>query len=171
MPLTPTKAVPETELQVLGGQPFRISAAKPDTFTMLVFYRGFHCPICKSWLGDLDKRLSDFSGLGVDVVAASCDDETRALKARSDWNLQNLPIAYGLGIPAARQWGLYISRSIKDSEPAAFAEPGVFLVRPDRTLYAAIVATMPFARPHFDEILSAVRFIKEMGYPPRGDAT
>ena len=33
---------------------------------------------------------------------------------------------------------------------------GVSFVRPDGTLYYAAVQTMPFARPHFDELLAAV---------------
>ena len=43
-------------------------------------------------------------------------------------------------------------------------------MRPDGTLYWAAVQSVPFARPHFDEVLKAIDFIKERNYPPRGDA-
>ena len=43
-------------------------------------------------------------------------------------------------------------------EPALFSEPGVFIVRPDGTLYYGAVQTMPFAGPHFDELLAAIDF-------------
>lgn len=76
----------------------------------------------------------------------------------------------------AREWGLYISTSrgmtsIGIEEPARFSEPGVFLVRPDGTLYYGAVQTMPFARPHFDELLAAIDFALAKDYPARGEYT
>jgi hypothetical protein len=44
------------------------------------------------------------------------------------------------------------------------------LVRPDGTLYWGNVSTMPFARPHFDEIISAIDFAVKNDYPARGEA-
>jgi len=54
--------------------------------------------------------------------------------------------------------------------PPKFAEPGIFLIRPDRTVYFAAVQSMPFARPHFSEILSAIDFVLKHDYPARGEA-
>ena len=42
-------------------------------------------------------------------------------------------------------------------------------MRPDRTLYYGAVQTMPFARPHFDELLVAVDYAIEKDYPARGE--
>jgi hypothetical protein len=97
------------------------------------------------------------------------------MAAKTDWELSEVPIAYGLGIDEARALGLYISTSrgvtsIGIEEPALFNEPGLFLVRPDGTLYWAAVQSVPFARPHFDEVLKAVDFIKSKDYPARGEA-
>lgn len=74
----------------------------------------------------------------------------------------------------ARAWGLYISTSrgatsIGIEEPALFAKPGVFIVRPDGSLYCGAVQTMPFARPHFDELLAAIDFALAKNYPARGE--
>ena len=89
--------------------------------------------------------------------------------------MRSLPIGYGLPLDKAREWGLYVSTSrgmtsIGIEEPALFSEPGVFLVRPDGTLYWAIVQTMPFARPHFREMLGAIDFVVAKDYPARGEA-
>ncbi|MCU0769463.1 MAG: hypothetical protein MUD07_08855 [Burkholderiaceae bacterium] len=51
-----------------------------------------------------------------------------------------------------------------------FAEPGIFLIRPDRTLYFASVQTMPFARPHFADMLPAIDYVIKNDYPARGEA-
>jgi hypothetical protein len=108
-------------------------------------------------------------------VAVSSDGKERAMAAKTDWELPNIPVAYGLGIDKARELGLYISTSrgktsIGIEEPARFNEPGLFLVKPDGTLYAAYIQTMPFARPPLDQLLKAIDFINEKGYPARGEA-
>jgi hypothetical protein len=54
-------------------------------------------------------------------------------------------------------------------EPARFSEPGLFLIRPDQTLYRGTMSTMPFARPHFGEILSGIDFALKNNYPARGE--
>ncbi|MDZ7857087.1 hypothetical protein [Sphaerotilus sp.] len=62
--------------------------------------------------------------------------------------------------------------SIGIEEPALFSEPGVFLVRPDGTLYYyGEVQTMPFARPQFQDLLGAIDFALAKDYPARGEFT
>ena len=61
--------------------------------------------------------------------------------------------------------------SIGIEEPAVFSEPAVYLIRPDGSLYYGAVQTMPFARPHFDELLSAIDFAVAKDYPARGEYT
>jgi peroxiredoxin len=141
---------------------------------MIVFYRGLHCPVCRTYVGELDRLLPEFRARDVDVVAVSSDGEERARKARDDWGLKGLTIGYGLDLGVARQWGLYVSSSrgktsIGIDEPERFSEPGVFLVRPDGTLYWANVQTMPFARPHFRDILAGLDFVIKNDYPARGE--
>ena len=72
--------------------------------------------------------------------------------------------------------GLYISASkgkasIGLEEPALFSEPGVFLIRPDQTLYYGSTQTMLFARPAFSDLLAAVDFAIQKDYPARGEYT
>ena len=170
MTIKPTHPVPELDLATLDGGRFRMLERRPKAFTMIVFYRGLHCPICKPYLRDLDRKLEEFESRGVDVIATSTDTRERAARSKEEWELGQLRVGYGLEIAKAREWGLFISRGIKESEPAEFAEPGLFLVRPDGTLYAASVQSMPFARPQFSDVLAAVDFITKNDYPPRGEA-
>ena len=172
--LYPRQPVPALEVATLGGGTWRLADRSPEAFTLIVFYRGLHCPICAGYLRDLDRKLQDFADLGVEVIAISGDDEARAQQAKQDWKLESLTIGYGQDLENARDWGLYISTSRGKTstgfeEPALFAEPGLFLVRPDGTLYFGSVQTMPFARPGFAEILKAIAFVKEKDYPARGE--
>ena len=170
MSIKPRTKVPKLDLPTVGGGRFELAVQQPRSFSMLVFYRGLHCPICKTYLRDLDRKLDDLSKRGVEVVAISTDTKERAEQSRKDWGIEHLPIAYGLSIDEARRWGLYISSSIKSEEPPVFAEPGLFLVRPDHTLYCSSVQTMPFARPSFADVVQAVAFVTEKNYPARGEA-
>jgi hypothetical protein len=81
-----------------------------------------------------------------------------------------VPVAYGQSLESMREWGLYVSKGIKEGEPDEFGEPGLFLIQPDGTLYAGVINTMPFARPHFDDVLAAVPYVTEHSYPARGEA-
>ncbi len=173
-PLYPRQLVPEVAVPVVGGDTWNLADQNPQNFTMIVFYRGFHCPICTKYLADLDGKLSDFTQRGVETIAISSDELERAAQSKSKWRLENLTIGYGLDLDVARQWGLYISTgrgktSVGVEEPALFTEPGLFLVRPDRTLYCATVQTMPFARPNFSEIVMALDFVPKNDYPARGE--
>ena len=86
----------------------------------------------------------------------------------------NLRIGYGLELPEARKWGLYISASRGESsigivEPPLFSEPGVFLLRPDQSIYYISVQSMPFVRPNFQEMVQVLDFIISTDYPARGE--
>ena len=175
-PLFPRQQVPALRVPLTGGGAFDLSRETPANFTMVVFYRGLHCPICKTQMRDLEAKLPDFEKRGVGVIAISSDNRERGEKTKADWGLSSLRVGYGLELEAARAWGLYISSgkgptSAGVDEPALFSEPGLFLIRPDRTLYFASVQTMPFARPHFVDILSAIDFVVAKGYPARGEVT
>jgi len=173
--LKPRQPVPDLAIETLGGSTWRLAEQHPQHFTMIVSYRGLHCPICKTYLRELNRIANEFEQHGIAVFAMSSDSQERAQRAQSEWGLDNLTLGYGLLIEKAREWGLYISTSrgktsVGVEEPDLFSEPGVFLIRPDNTLYAAMISTMPFARPHFKEILSGLEYIIAQDYPARGEA-
>ncbi len=174
VPLVPRQKVPPLTVELAGGGTFDLAGGKPERFAMLVFYRGLHCPQCKRYLTDLESKLGEFQKRGVAVLALSSDDKERGEQAKADWGLAGTPVGYGLTLKEARAWGLYISSgrgktSIGIEEPALFSEPGLFLVRPDGTLYWSAVQTMPFSRPHFADVLTALDFVIEKDYPARGE--
>ena len=173
--LLPRQPVPELSVPTLSGALWNLAKAAPQRFSLVVFYRGLHCPVCATYIADLDKSVAEISKRGVETIALSCDTEARARESQGKWGLSNLSIGHSLTIASARAWGLYVSSgrgktSIGIEEPALFSEPGVFLVRPDGTLYWASVQSMPFARPHFREIQAALDFAIAKDYPARGEA-
>jgi len=175
MPIKPRQPVPALEFDTVGGARWSLAEQKPQQFTMVVFYRGLHCPQCRRYTSELNGMIGEFDKRGVSTVIASTDSKERAGQTKEQWGLPNLTVGYGMPIDKAREWGLYIStsRGVTSAgveEPPLFAEPGLFLVKPDGTLYWSNVSTMPFARPHFNEISAAIDFAVSKNYPARGEA-
>jgi peroxiredoxin len=172
--LLPRQTVPELRVPVVAGRIYDIRDEAPTTFSLIVFYRGLHCPICRTQLKELEAKLGEFERRGVSVIAISTDSEERAVMTNLDWQLPQLRIGYELSLPVAREWGLYVSRgrgktSLGIEEPDLFSEPALYLVRPDGTLYFGSVQTMPFARPHFADVLAAIDYVLKTKYPARGE--
>lgn len=163
----PGSAAPALSLPLVGGGTYDLQAQSPDAATMVIFYRGYHCPVCQGYLGKVAEKASAFADQGMPIVLVSMDGEERAEKAKTEWGLNDVPVAYGLTEVQARSWGLYITNSIKEVEIPVFCEPGTFWVLPDGSLYLIEISSMPFARPDLDILLGRVVAVGN-GYPARG---
>ncbi|WP_298291478.1 peroxiredoxin-like family protein [uncultured Litoreibacter sp.] len=172
--LMPREKTPNLTLPLLGGGQFDLASDDGDLGTVVCFYRGLHCPLCATYLKELDKLAPKFGEKGVKTIAVSSDGEERTQAMADKIEASNLRFAYDLPLAEARDWGLYISTSrgktsIGIEEPALFSEPGLFMVNKDRSLYYMSVQTMPFVRPHFSELLGALDFAISNNYPARGE--
>lgn len=174
--LVPRQKVPVLAVDTLDGTRFDLSGETPARLTLVCFYRGLHCPICVSYLKELERQVPALRERGVEAIAISSDTSERARQMAEKVGATLLRVGYGLSLDVARAWGLFISASrgktsIGIEEPALFSEPGVFLVRPDQTLYWLSVQSMPFARPNFAEVVQALDVVIRNDYPARGEYT
>lgn len=160
---------PSFDLPRAGGGRVRSAEFAPPFMTLLNIYRGLHCPRCARQLADIVAHRGEFDALGVEVVSISTDSRERAEQAVIDWRLGNMAVGYGLPIDTARSLGLNISETIREGEPALFAEAAVFFIRPDGVLWGASVNTFPFLRPTAEQLLDAMTMAKQRNYPPRGN--
>lgn len=165
----PEDTMPAIEAHLVGGGEWRLAEEHPAKLSLLVFYCGAHCPICRRWLGKLDKLVPRFGEHGVSVIALSCDAREAAEHAKRDWKLAELRVGYGVEPEDARKAGLYLS---EDQNHSLYTEPGILAVKPgDGTLYAAWVLSQPHARPRFADVLAAVEGMLAHGLPrPPGGA-
>lgn len=174
--LMPRQKTPNLSLPTLDHGTFDLASEQSERGTLICFYRGLHCPICGNYLKELEKRVGDFAERGVNCIAVSSDGAERTRAMAEKIEAKSLRFGYGLPLSIARDWGLYISTSrgmtsIGIEEPALFSEPGLFLVTPEQALYYGSVQTMPFVRPHFSELVSALDFAIAKDYPARGEYT
>lgn len=174
--LIPRQKTPDLTLPLIDGGTFDLASDGAGLGTVICFYRGLHCPICATYLSELERLTPEFAKRGVKTIAISSDTEERAKGMADKIEAKELRFAHSLPLQEARDWGLYISTSrgktsIGVEEPALFAEPGLFLVNNDQSLYYMSIQTMPFVRPHFKELLAAVDFAIDKNYPARGEYT
>ena len=170
--LKPGQPVPALDLPLTIEARFELEKQKPENFTMLVFYRGKHCPICRKYLTELGGKLDKFADKGINVFAISMDSPERAAVSHEEWDTHDLPLAHSLSEDKAREYGLYISEKREGSgEPDVFSEPGLFVVKPDGTFHFAVVQNAPFTRPDLDDLLEGLMFTIEKNYPTRGTLT
>ena len=165
----PRQEVPELVVNTVNGMDWNLRETEPENFNLIIFYRGLHCPVCKSYLEELNGLISDYSERGVNVIAISSNNKELVEKTVKNWDIENVTIGYDMPIEEARKWDLYISEGINDKEPNEFIEPALFLIRPDQTLYASSIQSMPFARPKLKELLKSIDFVLDKDYPARGE--
>ncbi len=165
----PGQPFPAIDLARAGGGRITKDDLTGSFFTVLNVYRGLHCPRCKAQLADFGAHAEALAEAGVKIVSISTDPQDRAETAIAEWGLGDMPVGYGLTVEQARGLGLFISETIREAEPAFFAEAAVFLIQEDGVLWGSSVNTFPFMRPTAEMILDAAKVRKERSYPPRGN--
>ena len=140
----------------------------PGGWQALFVIRGQQCPICKAYLGEIEKRRAAFAELGVSVAAVSADSEAQT-RLTAEAAKPGFPLLYGLNETAMRNLGLYISepRSAQETDHR-FPEPALFVVNPEGLLHLVDIANAPFLRPDLDRLISGLRFVIDKNYPIRG---
>jgi peroxiredoxin len=161
--------LPEVTVPHLGGGDLRLGRPVDDhPWQMVVVYRGKHCPICKTYLAELERMAPEFAKAGVGIVAVSSDPEDRARSFTEEIGV-SFPVGYDLSVDQMRELGLYVSapRSEKETD-RPFAEPGVFVINADGLLQVVDISNAPFARPDPGALLKGLSFIRDNDYPIRG---
>ncbi|WP_417249952.1 redoxin domain-containing protein [Celeribacter sp.] len=166
------KPVPEEilgpiEVPKLGGGVLTLGGPR-ERWSLIVVYRGKHCPRCKKYLNVLNEMRDQWDAAGFDVAVVSADS---AAKAQEDvdafgWGFD---LGYGLTEAQMAQLGVYVTAPLSPSEADGnFAEPGVFVLRPDGSLIVVAISNGPAARPDLAELFDGMVFNKTNDRPTRG---
>ena len=76
--LMPRQMTPGLTLETVAHGSFDLASEKAERGTVICFYRGLHCPICATYLKELERLTPDFEQRGVTTIAVSSDDKERA---------------------------------------------------------------------------------------------
>lgn len=153
----------------LGGGEISVGG-KTDNWTLFVVYRGKHCGRCKKYLNILEGMRTDWAEAGFDIAVVSADtiDKAQADKDAFGWGFE---LGYGLTKAQMARLGVYVSEPLSPSETDRnFAEPAVFVLRPDGSLVLVAISNGPSARPELAELLDGMIFTMKNDRPPRGTA-
>lgn len=141
---------------------------KRDNWTLFVVYRGKHCPRCKKYLNILNDMKNQWNDAGFDIAVVSADTEEKAVADQAEFGW-NFDLAYGLTEEQMSTLGLYVTEPLSPSETdRRFAEPGVYVIRPDSSVLLISISNGPSARPELSELLDGMIFTKDNDRPPRG---
>lgn len=153
---------------VSGGEISLGGENAEDRWTLIVVYRGRHCPLCVTYLNKLQEMKQDFLESGTDIIALSGDGVEKA-KEQVEIGELTIPVGYNLSISQMQAMGLYIShpRSAEETDKP-FPEPGLFVLTSDSAIQILDISNAPFSRPDLPSILRGIKFGREKGYPVRG---
>ncbi|MGR3661237.1 MAG: redoxin domain-containing protein [Paracoccaceae bacterium] len=150
-----------------GGGAVAVGGVR-ENWTLLVVYRGKHCPRCKKYLNILNGMRDQWRNAGFDIVVVSADTKEKAEADLEEFGW-GFDLAYGLLEGQMSTLGLYVTEPMSPSETdRRFAEPGTFVIRPDGSLLLIAISNGPSARPELGELLDGMVFTKENDRPPRG---
>lgn len=165
--LVPGVVLDQISLPKLGGGELKIGGPK-ENWTLLVVYRGKHCPRCKKYLNILDGMRNQWRDAGFDMAVVSADPHEKAAADQAEFGW-GFDLGYGLSETQMAALGLYITEPLSSSETdRRFAEPGTFVIRPDGSVLLIAVSNGPSARPELSELLDGMIFTKDNDRPPRG---
>ncbi|WP_339983892.1 redoxin domain-containing protein [Gymnodinialimonas ulvae] len=151
----------------LGGGALNLGGTR-ENWTLLVVYRGKHCPRCKKYLNILDGMRAQWAKAGFDVAVVSADPEEKAKADQNEFGW-GFDLGYGLSEAQMGTLGLYVTEPLSSSETdRRFAEPGTFVIRPDGSVLLIAISNGPSARPDLGELLDGMIFTKNNDRPPRG---
>lgn len=167
--LTAGAAFPLTELPKIGGGALTLGGKK-DRWTLLIIYRGKHCPRCKKYLNQLQQMLPAWDEAQFDVAVISADVEAKAAADQAEFGW-TFDLGYGLTKPQMRAMGLYISEPLSAAEAdGLFAEPAMFGITPDGIAQIISINNAPAVRPDLVELLDGMIFTLANNRPVRGMA-
>ncbi|MEM7753990.1 MAG: redoxin domain-containing protein, partial [Pseudomonadota bacterium] len=146
-------------LPQVGGGTVTVGGSR-ENWSLLVVYRGKHCPKCKTYLNILNGMLDQWTDAGFDVAVTSADPEERASADQAEFGW-HFPLAYGLTEDQMATLGLFVSEPLSETEnDRRFAEPGVYVLRPDGSMLLVAISNGPAARPDLATLLDGMIFTK-----------
>ena len=116
--------IPDIYFSLINGSSIRLSE-ETSNWTLLMVYRGLHCPICKDYAVKFENKLSKLQDINTQLILISADPKEQAKIFAEELNLKS-KIGYGLTIDQMRKLGLYLSEPRPNEVDIYFLSPVCF---------------------------------------------
>ena len=168
--IKPGAKIPELEFPLLAGGSWTLREETNARLRLISFYRGAFCGFCTRFMQQLNGLHEDFADLGIDLAGISVDSRDVA-QAWADKNeIDKVSTGYGLIREQIEACGIFASHFTRDGQELYFAEPALWLVRPDGELYLTIQSSVSCGRPDLESLLTGLKMLAGQRFPTRGNA-
>ena len=168
--LKPGTKVPELQFLLTTGGSWLLSEETNARLRLISFYRGAFCGFCTRFMQQLNALQTGFAELGIELAGVSVDPKDVAKAWAEDNGIDKISIGYGLTREQIVACGLFASHFTRDGKELYFAEPALWLVKPDGELYLNIQSSVSCGRPDLDSLLVGLKLLAGQGFPARGNA-
>lgn len=158
------------EFPVLAGGSWALREDSSARLHLISFFRGAFCGFCTRFMQQLNGLSAEFAELGIELAGVSVDPKDIA-KAWAEGNgIDKISVGYGLAREQIEACGLFASHFSRDGKELYFAEPALWLVKPDGELYLTIQSSVSCGRPDLESLLVGLKLLADQGFPTRGNA-
>lgn len=165
--IKPADPFPPIEFKMMSGETERLSD-NTGRWTVLVVYRGDHCPRCKTYVARLHELAAAYAEREVDLRLASMDPENVARRTIEE-NGWTLPVAHSLSVAECQQLSVYLTDHEDGAELSGpYAEPGLYLINPEGLTQVIATSNSPSVRPDLEVVLDGIIGTQDRNLPIRG---
>ena len=168
--LKPGQKVPELEFPLLSGGTLALRPDPGVRLRLISFYRGAFCGFCTRFMQQLNGMHAEFAELGIDLAGVSVDPKDTAEAWAEKNGIDKIAIGYGLAREQIEACGIFASHFTRDGKELYFAEPALWLVRPDGELFLSIQSSVSCGRPDLESLMTGLKLLAGQGFPTRGNA-
>ena len=168
--LKPGQMVPELEFPLLEGGTWSLHGDSSAQLRLISFYRGAFCGFCSRFMQQLNGLHAEFADLGIVLAGVSVDPRDVAKAWVEDKAIDKISVGYGFTRAQIGALGLFASHFSRDGKELYFAEPALWLVKPDGELYLNIQSSVSCGRPDLESLLIGLKLLADHGFPTRGTA-
>ncbi|MGE0652544.1 MAG: peroxiredoxin family protein [Alphaproteobacteria bacterium] len=142
--------LPNVTLAMADGSTRRLPGDLTSRFCVILFYRGYWCPISRRQLDAFQSFAPKLGSLGATILAASADPYEKAQEVAATLSF---PVAHG------------VSREVADAIGAwwdadrGIVQPAEFVIGPDRTIRSATYSTGAIGRIDPADVVSLVQLL------------
>lgn len=154
----------------MTGGSWTVQGETTARLRLISFYRGAFCGFCTRFMQQLNGLHADFAELGIDLAGLSVDPKDTVQAWAESNGIDKISTGYGLTQEQIKACGLFASHFTRDGKELYFAEPALWLVRPNGELYLNIQSSVSCGRPDLESLLVGLKLLAGQGFPTRGNA-
>ncbi|MGA8147000.1 MAG: peroxiredoxin family protein [Gallionellaceae bacterium] len=151
---------PNLKLQTIDGSIIEIPTGLKNPWNVILFYRGFWCPFCKTQLKSFQSGLEKLTAEGIGVLAVSVDPLDKAKETQKETGAA-FPIAYGLPVKeTAEAIGAFYDEAPTHTAP--YLHSTGFVLGPDGKVVVSVYSSSAIGRLAWQDVLAMVQYIKSV---------